>query len=178
MMSLSFTLYLFVAIFAVIGMTRGTTKEMLVTMSLVVSMLLIAFLEKYIPPVMALAPDGKELFFVRVGSIIVLAVIGYQTVRLSPLQIKTDRKHAFDAVAGAALGALNGFLIIGCIWYFMAQANYPFPQFVLPPVPGTEMGDSTLSLMKWLPPAYSFYSIPWLTAASIICFVVILWLIL
>lgn len=177
MMSLSFTLYLFVFIFAAIGMTRGWAKEMLVTMSLFVAMLLIGFLQEYIPQIKELPADSVNLLYLRVGALLTFAAVGYQTVRLSPLQVKLERTHPYDALLGIVAGAINGYLIFGCVWFFMAQANYPFPEFIAAPVAGTVMGDSAAWWMKFLPPSWAFYSNPWLTAIVIVCCFVLLWII-
>ena len=45
----------------------------------------------------------------------------------------------------------RGYLIMGAIWFYMHQANYPFV-YITPPVAGTELGDAALKLIPWLGP--------------------------
>ena len=44
---------------------------------------------------------------------------------------------------GIFLGALNGYLIVGSIWYFLAQANYQAISYIIPPDPTTSAGSGS-----------------------------------
>jgi hypothetical protein len=50
------------------------------------------------------------------------------------------------------LGALNGYLIIGAIWFYMAEAQYPFSAYITAPEIGTTMGDAAQAMMPYLSP--------------------------
>ena len=173
MMSLSFTLFLFTAIFGAIGAIRGWAKELLVTMSLVVALSAISLLHQYVPQVKELGDGSVEYFYLRAGTMLVLSFFGYQTVRLSQLQGRVNRTGAQDSLLGLLLGAANGFLLVGSLWAFLADAGYPFPLFISAPVAGTAMGDGSLWWIQYLPPALSFLQVPWLYFIIIACFVLL-----
>ena len=56
---------------------------------------------------------------------------------------------------GAVLGLGSGFFIVGTLWWYMAAAHYPFGPEILPPQPGTAMGDAALNALKYFPPVFA-----------------------
>lgn len=147
MMTLGFTFWLLVFIFAVIGAMRGWAKELLVTFSVLVGIFILSVLTRYMPPIQSFfaPPNGSQEFWVR--SIIILALVffGYQTPNISKFAGgKFVRERFADTLLGLFLGALNGYLIVGTIWFFMADSNYPFSAITKPsPVP---------QILAYLPP--------------------------
>lgn len=173
MMSLSFTLFLFTGIFAAIGAIRGWAKELLVTMSLVVALSAISLLRQYVPQVKELGDGSVEYFYVRAGIMLVLTFFGYQTVRISQLQGRVNRTGAQDSLLGLILGGVNGYMLIGSLWSFIADAGYPFPLFISAPSASTAMGEAALWWVKYLPPTLAFLQVPWLYFIIIACFVLL-----
>jgi uncharacterized membrane protein required for colicin V production len=150
MMTLTFTFWMMVVIFAVIGAMRGWAKELLVTFSVILALFIIAVLSRYVPPIRDFfaPPNGTQEFWIQTFIVLVLAFFGYQTPNISRFTgTKFARERFSDALLGLFLGALNGYLIVGSIWYFMAQSNYPYPQFISKPVP-------TPPIMTYLPPEW------------------------
>ena len=76
------------------------------------------------------------------------------------------REKLQDALLGFVVGAFNGYLLVGSLWYFLHEANYPYPQLILPPEPGKMLGDTALTLLKYAPPR-------WLIAPPAVYFAVI-----
>jgi hypothetical protein len=54
------------------------------------------------------------------------------------------REKLSDTLLGFFLGGINGYLIVGSIWYFMIQAGYPFEQITAPQPPP--------NIVNYLPP--------------------------
>jgi uncharacterized membrane protein required for colicin V production len=146
-----FTFWLFVTLFGIIGMMRGWAKELLVVFSLILALTLNHLLERYVPMVNTLPPDSQALFWIRTIIVIVLVYFGYQTVNLPRFAGKAAREKLQDSLLGFVLGAINGYLIVGTIWFYLHVANYPFPYFE-PPNDSTEMGRAALSLLQNMPP--------------------------
>ena len=98
------------------------------------------------------APD--TLFWLRAIIILVL-VFSFQTPNLPRIAEsgRFARERLQDTLLGFFLGAVNGFMIWGAIWYFLHQAAYPFA-IVTAPDPATPIGESALRLMPFLPPAW------------------------
>ena len=151
MVSLTFLFWLFVVFFGIIGAMRGWAKELLVFFSLILSLALNFLLVKYVPVIRDLPKDGESVFWIQTIILIVLVFFGYQTVVLPRFATKATREKLQDSLLGFVFGSLNGYLIMGAIWFYMHQANYLFV-YIPPPVAGTELGDAALKLIPWLGP--------------------------
>jgi uncharacterized membrane protein required for colicin V production len=138
MMTLTFAFWLFVVIFAIIGGLRGWAKELLVTFSVILSLFFLEVLGRYFPPVRDFftAPNGTTEFWMRAIVVFMLSFFGYQTPNITKLAgTRFARERLADSLLGFFLGALNGFLIIGTLWYFMKDSGYPFPKYITAPQP-------------------------------------------
>jgi hypothetical protein len=119
----------------------------------VLGLFLNAILETYITPyrtALFLQP-GQSQFAIRGTLLILLAFFGYQTPHLRALQSKLARERLEEILLGALLGALNGYLIVGSIWYYLHQAGYPTDLIIWPP-PLPEMEQHIVDLVAYLPP--------------------------
>ena len=154
MISLSVLFGLLVVLFAIIGGMRGWAKELLVTSAIVLGLFLNAILETYITPyrtALFLQP-GPNQFVIRGSLLLLLALFGYQTPHLRALQSKLARERLEEILLGGLLGALNGYLLVGSVWYYLHQAGYPTDLIIWPP-PLPEMEQQIVDLVAYLPPA-------------------------
>jgi hypothetical protein len=154
MISLVVLFGMFVILFAVIGGMRGWAKELLVTSAIVLGLFLNAILETYVEPYrtgMATQP-GSTQFFVRGILLLLLAFFGYQTPSLRALQPKVVRERLEEIVLGLVMGALNGYLLVGSLWYYLHQAGYP-TDLILRPEEGSALATQINDLVAYLPPA-------------------------
>jgi uncharacterized membrane protein required for colicin V production len=153
MVELSFLLWVLVVIFGIIGAMRGWGKEVLVTFSVILSIFLTTILEKFAPAFQkTLGLDGDiGLFWLRILITIGLVVFGYHSVSIPRINAspRLVRNTVQDALLGALVGAVNGFLIFGSLWYYLHQADYPVAAISAP-----ENMDVTLKLMKVFAPAW------------------------
>jgi len=176
MISLSATLILFVVLFGVIGSMRGWAKELLVVFSVVLSLFVLTILESYVPFFKEEFATGapETVFSLRATILIALVIFGYQTPRI-PQLATSDRfvRHFLqDALLGFFIGAINGYLIVGSLWYYLAVAKYPFA-FILAPEPATSLGQEALKWVAAMPPAW-MAATPNIYFAVAICFVLVL----
>jgi uncharacterized membrane protein required for colicin V production len=171
MLSLNFAFWLLVILFGLIGMMRGWAKELLVTFSVILSLAFNHLLERYVPLVNSLPPDGQSLFWIRIVIVVTLVFFGYQTVGLPRFAGKATREKLQDSLLGFVLGALNGYFIIGTAWYYLDQAKYPF-EYITAPVKGTLMGDAALQLLPMLAP--HLLGEPAIYFAVMLCFIFVL----
>ncbi len=151
MISLVFTFWMFVVLFGIIGLMRGWAKELLVVFSVILALAFNRLLERYVPVVNTLPPDSQALFWIRSIIVIVLVFFGYQTVALPRFAGKAAREKLQDSLLGFVLGALNGYLVVGTLWFYLHQANYPF-SYIEAPNPATELGRAALNLIESMPP--------------------------
>jgi uncharacterized membrane protein required for colicin V production len=172
MVTLSFLFWMLVILFGVIGAMRGWAKELLVSFSAVLALALITLLVTYIPFVNTLPEDSSTLFWIKTIILSMLVFFGYQTVYIPRLAPKAHRERLSDSLLGFFLGVLNAWFIFGSLWYFMAEAGYPFPNLVSEPVPGTPQGDAALAMMNYLPPV--LFGAPLVYFAVILAFIFVL----
>lgn len=153
MVSLTVVFGTFVILFAVIGAMRGWAKELLVSSAVILGLFINAILENYIEPyrmTLLMQPGGTQ-FLMRAILVVVLAIFGYQTPRLRALEGKMAREKLQDVLLGLILGALNGYLLLGSLWYYLHQAGYP-TDLILRPEPGSELERQIAGLVPYLPP--------------------------
>ena len=171
MISLNFTFWLLVIIFGVIGIFRGWAKELLVSFSVILALAFNHLLQKYVPVVNTLPIESEGLFWIRSIILITLVFFGYQTVALPRFASKAAREKLQDSLLGFILGLLNGYLVIGALWFYLDQARYPF-DYITAPVAGTPMGDAAIKLIQVLSPR--LLGEPWIYFAVILAFIFVL----
>ena len=175
MVSLDVLFYMFILMFAVIGSMRGWAKEVLVTFSILLSLFIITVLEAFVPVIRDVlsAYSAEALFWMRIAILSGLVIFGYQSPNL-PRLAESNRfvKERFQyMLLGFLMGALNGYLIWGTVWYFLNQSNYPLG-LIIPPVPGTEIGTVTEMMMPYMPPAWLGHPVIYFAVA--IAFILVL----
>lgn len=174
MVSLFALFVVFVGFFALIGAVRGWAKEMLVASSAVLALFLLHIFAEYTPMgrTMDEAPPNMR-FWVQAAFVIVLAMFGYVGPTLSHVvRGKLKRETLQDILLGTVIGAINGYLIIGSVLYFLDQAGYPFEPFVMPPGEGDVFYGLVQALAPaWLKPPQIFFAVGLAFVAVIILFV-------
>ncbi len=154
MLSLEFVFWMYVLLFAVIGTMRGWAKELLVACAVILGIFVVTVLEKFVPFVRD-SLTGESRFWIRAGIVTLLVFFGYQTPRLPRLaeSERLIRESLQDSLLGLFLGAINGYLIFGTIWFYLNDAHYPFPYITAPSITDA-MGQAALKLIPMLPPAW------------------------
>ncbi len=175
MVYLNFIFFCFVILFAVIGAMRGWAKEMMVTASAMLALFIITVLETYVKGVSQsfAEPGTSNQFWMRVAIVILLTFFGYQTPNLPRIGgERFARERLQDSLLGIFLGALNGYLIVGSIWYFLSEANYQAISYIIPPDPNSIPGQAALKLIGWMAPAW--LGVPFIYFAIAIAFVFVM----
>jgi uncharacterized membrane protein required for colicin V production len=127
MIPINIMFWCFVLVFGLMGALRGWAKEILVSCSVVVALFLRLVLSKYVPFVREYLNGRPPLdqFYIYSLLIIFMAIVGYAGPTVSArLAGRAARENLQDALLGFIIGALNGYLIVGTMWYFLHQANY------------------------------------------------------
>jgi uncharacterized membrane protein required for colicin V production len=159
MVPLDTFLWAFVLFFGLIGALRGWSKEMLVLFSVVVALAMRLIFSKYVPIVRDLfdRPPVQQ-FYMYTGLLVLMTVAGYAGPVVSGrLASASARETLQDILLGFIIGAINGYLIMGSIWYFLDAAGYGI-WGVAQPAPNTIA--ATLAA-QYLPPL-------WLTDAVLL----------
>ena len=148
MVNLIYIFWMYVILFAVIGAMRGWAKELLVSFSVILALALNHLLQRYIQMFQNL--DIMSLFWIRTWITIALVYFGYQTVGAEKLLAKARKEKLQDALFGAVMGAINGYLVVGTVWTYLHDANYPFPTIFY--APNDAIAVEIARLMAWMPP--------------------------
>jgi hypothetical protein len=172
--SLTYVFWMFVILFAIIGAMRGWAKELMVSFSVILAITFINLIENYMPSIQeTIMLDPVSLFWMRAGILGFLVFFGYQTPKIPRLVEKFYRERLQDALLGIFIGAINGYLIGGSIWYFLSAAGYPFPIISDPLASGIPaVVDSTNMILAFLPPA--FLVVPLIYFIVVIAFIFVL----
>jgi uncharacterized membrane protein required for colicin V production len=172
MVSLAFVFWMYVVLFAIIGGMRGWAKEILVTFSVILALTFTTLLSNYIPFVRdVLQKDSKPLFFwLRTITLVLLVFFGYQTPNIPRFAAKMTREKLQDIILGVFIGALNGYLIAGTIWFYMADAGYPFPNIIS--APSGDIAKAAEAMLHYMPP--KLLGIPGIYFAVVIAFMFVI----
>ena len=137
-----------VLLFGMIGALRGWAKEILVTSSALLAMFIQQVFGQYVlkpgnPYLPMLLPASEELFppgeytsthfYVCTGLLLLLSFFGYASPTLvGPVGSKVARERLQDALLGFFLGLLNGYLIVGTLWFYAHKSGYAVGGIVAP----------------------------------------------
>jgi uncharacterized membrane protein required for colicin V production len=173
MVSLTVIFWMYVILFAIIGGMRGWAKELIVAFSVILALTFTTLLDNYIPFIRdVLRPDSPVLYFwLRFVIIVLLVFFGYQTPNIARFAAKMNREKIQDVLLGIFIGALNGYLIVGTVWFFLAQAEYPF-KVISPPETGSVMEKVAIAMLSYMPP--KILGIPGIYFAVVISFIFVI----
>jgi hypothetical protein len=149
MMSLSTVFWMLLIITGIIGGSRGWAREILVLFSLILAMCITSLIQQFLPQVEAMlrATTPAFQFYARATLFMLLAFFGYEGPAISSaLAGKGKREKLQDILLGFCLGALNGYLLIGTLWFYLADTNYPVTG-IIPPV-----DPAVLNYLNVMPP--------------------------
>ncbi len=186
MIELAAVFWFAVALFGVIGLMRGWVREIQATAAAVLSMFIIEQISPFVYQVLvertptellAVDPLGTLRRLVMLKSAILLIVVffGYQGPVL--VQFATQgrtkanrpRETLQEGVLGLLAGLLNGYLIIGALWWYLHTAHYPF-QWAISPL---NFPDSASAALIGLLPL-RFLASPWLEILVVIFFLIVI----
>jgi uncharacterized membrane protein required for colicin V production len=173
MVSLTVIFWMYVILFAIIGGMRGWAKELIVAFSVILALTFTTLLDNYIPFIRdVLRPDSPVLYFwLRFVIIVLLVFFGYQTPNIARFAAKMNREKIQDVLLGIFIGALNGYLIVGTVWFFLAQAEYPF-KVISPPETGSVIEKVAIAMLSYMPP--KILGIPGIYFAVVISFIFVI----
>jgi len=177
MMSLTAVFWMYVLFFGVVGGMRGWAKEILVVFAMVLALFIDTLLKTFLPgfDIALSSQGGMARFVVRGLFFILLALFGYESPALSSIIGAKARREKFqDIMLGAVLGAINGYLIFGTLWFYMNEAGYPVPQVVSPADPRVSdvIAVDLAAYVRYLPP--NLLGVPYIYFAVALAFVFVI----
>lgn len=212
MFTLHALFWLLLFFFAAVGAIRGWVREILVTMSLTLALIIITFFPNFkntepgivydeetgawafmvpwrvvddqanpedfaFPEDIMARPDGQQalrsVLLWRVMVIVVLAFFGYETTGLSRFAARLGSTRPQERVLGVFLGALNGYLLVGSLWYYVAAYGYPLSAFE----PPSHYGLPEPNVLRYMAPfflPYEAFGVPVILLAFILLLIFVL----
>lgn len=171
-------LWVFVALFAVIGAFRGSSRELLVTIAMLITLFILDLLgmTKFFNETLTTMEDGLALFWVRTVLLTILTVAGYQIPRENTiLNDSMVGSIKLDKITGFIVGGINGYLIFGSIWYFLHEANYPGLALLNPAEgPIAELNTRAINFLQFLPPAWLQGTVLYIGVGLLVIFILVL----
>ncbi len=146
MLTVDGVLALLIIFMGIVGVVRGFLRELGVTLVLVATLwaltMALPFLEDFFNrgglPFLSLGPVAETpstqnlLFVLFSGLLIVAAYISYAGETLS--YEGTPPKGLLGVALGFLIGAVNGYLLFGTLWWLADHYGYPF-EIIIPPLP-------------------------------------------
>ena len=152
MVPLDTCLFVFILIFGLVGALRGWSREMLVLFAVILALAVRLIFTQYVPIAKEfLDRPPEEQFYIYSALIILMALGGYAGPAVSGrLAGVSAREKLQDVLLGLIIGAINGFLIVGSIWYFLDAAGYGL-MGIEPPLPNSV---AAVLATTYLPPLW------------------------
>ncbi len=138
MIQLSGVLWTMAIFFGIIGFLRGWSKELISTAGIILGLFALFQFDSLLRGTLLVNVSRDQVFFVQSAIFIAIVFFAYQTRGFGgSRQSGQGRDQLQSSVLGGVLGAINGYLIWGTIWYFMDINEYPLAPIVIAPAPGS-----------------------------------------
>ena len=151
MLQLSTFLWVMIALFGAVGFLRGWTKEIVATAGIILALFTLWQLQSTLIQPITQGASGEQRFDLYTGFFLLITFFAYQTpstaARLSDGRMWSTRREGLqERLLGLVIGAVNGYLIFGTLWYFLDVNGYPFAPFITAPIPGSASAQMVSSL--------------------------------
>jgi hypothetical protein len=172
MIAIETVFWMFLVVFCFIGFVRGWAREILVTASVILAYFMIYVMLNFGLVARFLTagqvPDSNVItiqqFWFQVIILLLLVFFGYETPSIPRLAGNRFKRDNFrDSALGFIVGGFNGYMVLGSLWHFMGQANYPY-EFIV-----TQFSQEAMDLYNRLPPTWLMES-PTILVAVIVAF--------
>ncbi|NJL95403.1 MAG: hypothetical protein HC915_17615 [Anaerolineae bacterium] len=159
MMELTLFLQICMGFFGIIGFLHGVYREFVATLGIVLGLWLITEFDWVLNVVLNVHDPGLNFAFSAL-LLIIFVFFAYQQAPTTfvPSRYRKGRgirlpeyKGWQMRLMGAVLGAFNGYLVVGSLWYFMDQFEYPLSSLFMMPVSGSNSAEFVNNLpLVWL----------------------------
>jgi uncharacterized membrane protein required for colicin V production len=151
MMQLSTYLWVMIFLFGIIGFLRGWTKEVVATAGIILALFIAFQFSDVFTSLLGQGARPEQLFYLYTGLLLIVTFFAYQTpgaaARMSEGRLWGSRREGLqERLLGTVIGAVNGYLVFGSVWYYLDRTNYPFPPSIVPPPPGSPSAAMVSSL--------------------------------
>lgn len=154
MIQLSTFLIIMIGLFAAVGFMRGWTKELIATAGIILALFTLKQFETIIIDPLT---DGQQRskFYLQASILLIMGFFAYQTppeaLSRAPVRGRSNRDTVQDNILGALVGAWNGYLLIGSLWWYLDNLEYPLSPHIIPAAPGSTSASFVDALpLSWM----------------------------
>ncbi len=124
-------LWISAVFFGIVGVIRGWNRELLTLAGIILSVFALFQFDALLRGVLLASVPEDQVFFVE---LFIFVLILYMTYRTRGTGGRGGRRNRIqDAITGGLIGALNGYLIWGAVWYLLDINEYPLDPLVIAP---------------------------------------------
>jgi uncharacterized membrane protein required for colicin V production len=180
MIQLTVLLGVMCLVFSYIGFTRGWNKEIIAMSGIILALFASFQFDDVLTNLLVNFPP-EQAFAIRAALFIIVVFFAYQTRAIVGEAATRARGGPGDgrddlqiSILGGLVGAFNGYLIWGTLWYFQHVANYPLSPYISAPLAGTASANFVESLPLFLLAGGPAGEGNLLAAAVIVLFLIVL----
>lgn len=133
MVSLFSMLWVSAFFFGIIGVIRGLRREILSLGGVILATFALYQFDVLLRGALLASVPREQAAFVQIGLFCAVVYFAYQTRSFGAYGDEPRSNRLQDAILGGLLGAVNGYLIWGAIWYFLDINEYPFSSIITAP---------------------------------------------
>jgi hypothetical protein len=151
MIELGAVMYVMMGVFGFIGYQRGLSKELISLAGIILALFALFQFNNLLLNVLLANVPPEQKFVVQCLLFGTIVFFAYQTRGLGrKLANDSGRDSLQSTILGTLMGAVNGYLIWGSLWYFMHINGYPLSPFISAPPAGTRSADMIAALPLYL----------------------------
>lgn len=143
MMQLSSVLIMVAIIGGVVGYLRGWSKEVVATAGIILALFTQQQFNVIVFEPITAGASAEAKFYLYSFLLLIVTFFAYQTPaqasRLSGNRLYSNsrRESLTERVLGLFVGAFNGYMVFGSLWYYLDSFGYPFNPYFTAPAPGS-----------------------------------------
>jgi hypothetical protein len=125
--------------FGILGYLRGFRREVIASAGIILALFALFQFDPFLRGTLLVQVNRDQVFVIQALIFIIIVFFAYQTRSFFGREVGQGqgRDAAQNSILGALVGAFNGYLIWGSLWYFMDINEYPLSPYIIAPFPGS-----------------------------------------
>jgi uncharacterized membrane protein required for colicin V production len=127
--------------FGIIGFLRGWNKEIIATAGIVLALFAVFQFDGLLRGTFFVAIPPTQIFLIQAALLFGVVFFVYQARDIGGVASRREKDWQAGFL-GSLVGAFNGYLIGGTLWYFLDVNEYPLEAFVVAPAANSPSADA------------------------------------
>lgn len=120
---------------ALIGFLRGWNQEILVTAAVVLAAFVLFQFDSLLRGTLLAAFPRDQVFLIQAGLFMTVVYLAYK--QKFDFGVPREREGIQSGILGGIVGFINGYLIMGMLWYYLDINEYPLAPLITAPLPNS-----------------------------------------